>query len=502
MPRILACCLATAALALVPSTAGPAGKPLGAGKVVADVSQAPSTQRSPAESPLPPKKAIAEVSEAEEDEVRRKVAASAEAAAPAVEAPFKDAAEKKWRAASGRRIRSTRRASAFADEPRPRAPEPPPPKTHGHVPLGPPSASSRAAPVLDRRKFSTLKRPLRSYEPGSIHQAHVSREYAGGTRKYAQSMDLIGNTPLVDITSVCKPKHPDTVVLGKVEFFNPGYSMKDRIMANIFNKAEEEGKLRPGMTVVAASSGNTGCSVAMMCAIRGYKAVVITNDKCSEEKKAAIRAYGADLLISPPGACYMQMETDLADENPDWFSVDQYNNLDNPNGHYRSTGPEIYEQTDGEVTHFVAAGSTGGTISGIGTYLKEKKGDDVTIVLADPTGSVFKNYFKTGTLCAPKPFLVEGVGKNNIPGAMDFAVVDALVEVGDKDALKMCAKIARSTGLCVGGSSGLNVEACARLAEQSDEPLTIVTMLCDSGVKYLSKIFNEDWLAENDISID
>ncbi|KAH8043959.1 hypothetical protein JL722_14923 [Aureococcus anophagefferens] len=368
MPRILACCLATAALALVPSTAGPAGKPLGAGKVVADVSQAPSTQRSPAESPLPPKKAIAEVSEAEEDE------------------------------------------------------------------------------------------------------AHVSRKYAGGTRKYAQSMDLIGNTPLVDITSVCKPKHPDTVVLGKVEFFNPGYSMKDRIMANIFNKAEEEGKLRPGMTVVAASSGNTGCSVAMMCAIRGYKAVVITNDKCSEEKKAAIRAYGADLLISPPGACYMQMETDLADENPDWFSVDQYNNLDNPNGHYRSTGPEIYEQTDGERHRHVPQG---------------EEGDSVTIV------------FKTDASTRPKPFLVEGVGKNNIPGAMDFAVVDALVEVGDKDALKMCAKIARSTGLCVGGSSGLNVEACARLAEQSDEPLTIVTMLCDSGVKYLSKIFNEDWLAEN-----
>ncbi|KAH8097632.1 hypothetical protein JL720_529 [Aureococcus anophagefferens] len=494
MPRILACCLATAALALVPSTAGPAGKPLGAGKVVADVSQAPSTQRSPAESPLPPKKAIAEVSEAEEDEVRRKVAASAEAAAPAVEAPFKDAAEKKWRAQRRARIRSASRFRAFADEPRPARARTPAPKdsrprspraTFGFQQGG---AGPRPAKVL-------ALSGARSYEPGSIHQAHVSRKYAGGTRKYAQSMDLIGNTPLVDITSVCKPKHPDTVVLGKVEFFNPGYSMKDRIMANIFNKAEEEGKLRPGMTVVAASSGNTGCSVAMMCAIRGYKAVVITNDKCSEEKKAAIRAYGADLLISPPGACYMQMETDLADENPDWFSVDQYNNLDNPNGHYRSTGPEIYEQTDGEVTHFVAAGSTGGTISGIGTYLKEKKGDDVTIVLADPTGSVFKNYFKTGTLCAPKPFLVEGVGKNNIPGAMDFAVVDALVEVGDKDALKMCAKIARSTGLCVGGSSGLNVEACARLAEQSDEPLTIVTMLCDSGVKYLEDL-QRDWRGE------
>ena len=346
---------------------------------------------------------------------------------------------------------------------------------------------------METAKCEELKRPLRAYESGTIHKA------AG--RKYATSMDLIGNTPLVDITSVCAPKHPDTVILGKVEFFNPGYSMKDRIMANIFNKAEEEGRLEAGMTVVAASSGNTGCSVAMMCAIRGYKAVVITNEKCSEEKKAAIRAYGAELLISKPGQCYMQMEADLAEQNPGWFSVDQYNNLDNPNGHYKSTGPEIHAQTAGEVTHFVAAGSTGGTISGIGTYLKEQN-PDVTVVLADPTGSVFRNYFKTGTLDEPKPFLVEGVGKNNIPGAMDFAVVDAVVDVGDKEALQMCAKIARTTGLCVGGSSGLNVEACARLAEESAEPLTIVTMLCDSGVKYLSKIFNDDWLEEHDIKID
>ncbi|KAH8049257.1 hypothetical protein JL722_12058 [Aureococcus anophagefferens] len=413
---------------------GPRRKPLGAGKVVADVSQAPSTQRSPAESPLPPKKAIAEVSEAEEDEVRRKVAASAEAAAPAVEAPFKDAAEKKWRASVGRGSVRASRASAFADEPPPARARTPAPKdsrprspraTFGFQQGG---AGPRPAKVLGAQAAL-------GPTSGSIHQAHVSRKYAGGARKYAQSMDLIGNTPSSTSRPCASPSTRTRSCFGKVEFFNPGYSMKDRIMANIFNKAEEEGKLRPGMT-----------------------AVVITNDKCSEEKKAAIRAYGADLLISPPGACYMQMETDLAGENP--------------------TGSP-----------------------GIGTYLKEKKGDSVTIVLADPTGSVFKNYFKTGTLCAPKPFLVEGVGKNNIPGAMDFAVVDALVEVGDR-ALKMCAKIARSTGLCVGGSSGLNVEACARLAEQSDEPLTIVTMLCDSGVKYLSKIFNEDWLAENDISID
>ena len=313
--------------------------------------------------------------------------------------------------------------------------------------------------------------------------------------------------------------------------------MKDRITAHIFSKAEREGVLKEGMTVVAASSGNTGCSVAMMCAIKGYKAVVITNEKCSGEKRAAIKvrivsfscvisytrltqpfspnptptpptppqphptppqlqAYGAELIISDPDKCYMQMETDLAKANPAWFSVDQYNNLNNPEGHYRSTAPEIWRQTDGEVTHFVAAGSTGGTISGIGSYLKETK-PSVNIVLADPTGSVFKNYFKTGEIGEMKPFLVEGVGKNNIPGAMDFGVIDGIVDVNDKEAIRMCRTIASRTGLCVGGSSGLNVEACARIAEESDEPAVIVTMLCDSGIKYLSKMFNDEWLQEN-----
>jgi len=342
---------------------------------------------------------------------------------------------------------------------------------------------------VETDRCASLTTEPRTYSPESLSTKST---------KYATPMDLIGNTPLVDITAVCKPKNPNTVVLGKVEFFNPGYSMKDRIAANIFDKAEAEGKLKPGMTVVAASSGNTGCSVAMMCAIRGYEAIIITNKKCSEEKKAAIRAYGAELLISKPGECYMQMETDLAEANPDWFSVDQYNNLDNPEAHYATSGPEIYAQTCGEVTHFVAAGSTGGTVAGVGAYLKEQN-PEVTVILADPTGSCFKNYYKTGELEASVPFLVEGVGKDNIPGAMDFGVVDAVVDVDDRSALRMCATIARRTGLCCGGSSGLNVEAAARLAEASDEPLTIVTMLCDSGVKYLSKVYNDDWLRENNV---
>jgi cysteine synthase len=344
--------------------------------------------------------------------------------------------------------------------------------------------------VLDTEKCASLHTEPRKYANGVRAPAPKKR--------YATPMDLIGDTPLVDITAVCEPRHPDTVILGKVEFFNPGYSLKDRIAANIFDKAERQGRLTPGMTVVAASSGNTGCSVAMMCAIRGYKAVIITNGKCSEEKKAAIRAYGAELLVSKPGECYMQMETDLAEANPDWFSVDQYDNLDNPEAHYATSGPEIYAQTRGEVTHFVAAGSTGGTVAGVGAFLKEQD-PSIAVVLADPTGSVFKNYYKTGTLEKPTPFLVEGVGKDTIPKAIDFGVVDAVVEVDDKTALRMCSTIAKRTGLCCGGSSGLNVAACARLAAASDEPLTIVTMLCDSGVKYLSKIYNDAWLAEHHI---
>ena len=316
--------------------------------------------------------------------------------------------------------------------------------------------------------------------------------------EYPKALDLIGSTPLVDITNVCVPGHPNTKILGKCEFLNPGYSMKDRIIKNIFDMAEASGKLKPGMTVVAASSGNTGCSVALMCAIKGYKAVVITNKKCSEEKCASIRAYGAELIVSEDGKCYMEMETDLAKRNPNWFSVNQYDNLDNPAAHFKTTGPEIWDQTKGTVTHFVAAGSTGGTISGIGGYLKSKS-QDTTVVLADPLGSIFAGYKSNGKIGSSKSFLVEGVGKNNIPGAMNFDIIDSTITVTDRDAFKMCKTIASKTGLFVGGSSGLNVHAASEIARNSKEEITIVTMLCDLGVKYLSKVYNEDYLRENDL---
>lgn len=281
--------------------------------------------------------------------------------------------------------------------------------------------------------------------------------------------------------------------------YTAGFSHKDRIIRNILTKAEASGRLQPGCTVVGASSGNTGASCAMFCSMRGYDCVIITSPKCSKEKMDAIRAYGATLLISEPGQDYMQMEADLAEKNPTWFSVNQYANLDNPEAHHCTTGPEIFQQTCGTVTHFVMAGSTGGTISGVGSYLKSVK-PSTRVYLADPVGSVFTNYFRTGELGIGRKFLVEGVGKENIPGCLNFDVVDDVIPVSDSDAFAMCKTLARSEGLFVGGSAGLNVHAAVQLANTLEGPATIVTLLCDTGVKYLSKVFNESWLAENHVT--
>jgi len=310
--------------------------------------------------------------------------------------------------------------------------------------------------------------------------------------------DLIGDTPLIDLTSLANPKVPGVRVLGKAEFLNPGFSHKDRIVRSIFAKAEAAGKLKPGMTIVAASSGNTGASVAMISAMRGYECTIITNSKCSKEKCDSIKAYGARLMIAKEGQCYMQMETDLAQKNPDWFSVNQYDNLDNPEGHYTSTGPEIWAQTGGKVTHFVMGGSTGGTISGVGKYLKEQN-PAAKIILADPIGSIFTNYFKTGELGKGKSFLVEGVGKANIPGCLDFDVVDDVVQVSDVSSFSMCKKLAQKEGIMVGGSAGMNVHAAIEVANNLDESGTVVTLLCDLGIKYLSKVFNDEWCKEKGV---
>eukprot|EP00467_Chlorarachnion_reptans_P013006 CAMPEP_0114513844 /NCGR_PEP_ID=MMETSP0109-20121206/15814_1 /TAXON_ID=29199 /ORGANISM="Chlorarachnion reptans, Strain CCCM449" /LENGTH=405 /DNA_ID=CAMNT_0001693799 /DNA_START=273 /DNA_END=1490 /DNA_ORIENTATION=- len=313
--------------------------------------------------------------------------------------------------------------------------------------------------------------------------------------------DLIGGTPLIDLTELANPKVPGVKVLAKCEFMNPGYSIKDRIVWHIINEAEDQGKLKPGMTIVAASSGNTGASTAMVASMRGYKSIIITSPKCSKEKMDAIRAYGAKLIVTAPGLKpndpehYMNLETKLCSENPEYFGVNQYENDLNPLAHYETLGPEIWDQTDGTVTHFVAAGSTGGTLSGTAKYLKEKSGGNVKVIMADPIGSIFYDYFKTGVLNEPESFEVEGVGKENIPGAMDFGVIDDAIRVSDSDAFKMCHTLAQTEGVMAGGSGGLNVFAAIKIAnEATDQDTTVVTVLPDSGIKYLSKIYNPEWV--------
>eukprot|EP00656_Telonema_subtile_P024224 TRINITY_DN261_c0_g1_i7.p2 TRINITY_DN261_c0_g1~~TRINITY_DN261_c0_g1_i7.p2 ORF type:complete len:310 (+),score=78.97 TRINITY_DN261_c0_g1_i7:411-1340(+) len=298
---------------------------------------------------------------------------------------------------------------------------------------------------------------------------------------------------------------------------NPGLSIKDRIIKNILDQAEESGRLRPGMTVIAASSGNTGAAVAMMCAMRGYKAVVTTNKKCSAEKMNAIKAFGkhlhpwchrtgAELIVTADGVDpdspehYMNVPAVYTSQEPTkYFDIDQYENQRNPEAYYKSLGPEIWDQTAGTVTHFVAAASTGGTVSGCGRYLKEQN-PAVHVVMPDPVGSIFKLFYETGQHQNAEKYLVEGVGKDSIPGALDFKVVDEVMVFSDQDAFGMCHRMATTEGVLAGGSAGLNVCAAVAIANRATEPCVIVTILCDSGVKYLSKVYNPEYLEQNNIS--
>ncbi|KNC87651.1 hypothetical protein SARC_00222 [Sphaeroforma arctica JP610] len=329
--------------------------------------------------------------------------------------------------------------------------------------------------------------------------------------KICRYRELVADTPMVDLTHlVAKDANSELAnsnvrVFAKVEFLNPGFSIKDRIVQNILNKAEDEGKLKKGMIAVAASSGNTGASTAMMCAMRGYECIITTSPKCSKEKMDAIKAYGAKLLVSEPGVeegdpkHYIEMARLMALEDPElYFDIDQYDTLSNPEGHFLTLGPEIWQQTNGLVTHFVAAGSTGGTISGTAKYLKQQN-PEVKAVLADPVGSIFTEYFKKGSYGKPKDFLVEGVGKGTIPGAMNFDIIDDVIPVNDQEAFDTCFRLSRKEGICAGGSSGLNVFASLQLAASLDPntPAVIVTVLPDLGVKYLSKFYNDEWLTEN-----
>ena len=352
-----------------------------------------------------------------------------------------------------------------------------------------------------KSKKDTAVRPMSAVAGREEPLTAMSREQVNaGVALSGGYTRSIGNTPMVELKSLSP--NPLVKIYLKCEFMNPGYSIKDRIAEHILNKAEASGKLKPGGTVVAASSGNTAAAFAMLCAARNYKAVVITNTKCSKEKIDAMRAYGAETIVTRSGVPpdhpehYQNVEDRLVEENPGWLGVNQYDNPLNPEAYYNTLAPEIWDQTAGQVTHFFAAASTGGTVSGIGKYLKERN-PDIQVVCPDPVGSIFYEFYTKGTTDNGKSFQVEGVGKDSLPANMNFQVIDKMLPVHDVDAFKMCRRLSENEGLVCGGSTGLNVHAAVEYARTLTEPATIVCIAPDSGIKYLSKIFNDEWLSEN-----
>lgn len=309
----------------------------------------------------------------------------------------------------------------------------------------------------------------------------------------------IGNTPLVKLEKISPNKH--ITILAKCEFMNPSGSIKDRIVEYIIKDAEKSGLLKPGGTIVENTSGNTGAAIAMIAAIKGYKAILTMPDKVSQEKQNALKAFGAEIIVTPTSAPpdspdhYVNMAKRIAAETPNSFRIDQYDNPKNPEAHYCTTGPEIWQQTEGQCDIFIASGSTGGTISGIGKFLKEKN-PRIQIVMPDPKGSIYYDYFKTGKI--PQSgncnYFVEGVGEDHLAKAMDFAVLDDIIPFTDQDAFLTARRLAREEGILAGGSAGANVWAALKIAQQLDKPTTIVTVLPDSGIKYLSKVYNDEWM--------
>ena len=305
-------------------------------------------------------------------------------------------------------------------------------------------------------------------------------------------LDAMGNTPLVRLDRVARSVQP--TVLAKLEMLNPGGSVKDRIGIRMIEAAEREGLLKPGGTIVEPTSGNTGHGLAIAAAIRGYKCIFVMPDKMSQEKIGLLRAYGAEVIITPTAVppdspeSYYRVADRLAEEIPGAFQPNQYWNPQNPQTHYETTGPEIWDQTDGTVDVFVAGVGTGGTISGVGRYLKERN-PNIMVVGADPEGSVYSGD-------QPRPYLVEGIGEDFWPGTFDPAVVDRYVKVGDRDSFLTARAVTRQEGILVGGSCGTAVFAALQVAREFAADTTVVVLLPDTGRGYLSKVYSESWMLQ------
>lgn len=318
---------------------------------------------------------------------------------------------------------------------------------------------------------------------------------------YNNILETIGNTPLVKLNKLTK--NVDATILAKVETTNPGNSVKDRMAVKMIEDAEAKGLLQPGGTVIEGTSGNTGMGLALACIVKGYKLICVLNDKQSKEKMDILRAVGAEVVVCPTAVepsdprSYYSVAKRLASEIPNSWYVNQYDNLSNRQAHYEQTGPEIWEQTEGKITHFVVGVGTGGTISGVGKYLKEKN-PNIKIWGIDTYGSVFKKYKETGVFDENEiyPYITEGIGEDILPANVDFDIIDRFEKVTDKDAAIYTRKLAREEGVFVGNSAGAAIKGVLQLADELKPDDVVVVLFHDHGSRYVGKIFNDDWMRE------
>lgn len=324
---------------------------------------------------------------------------------------------------------------------------------------------------------------------------------ARNVQPYDSIVGVIGWTPLIRLGRTAKGIR--TPIYGKAEFMNPGGSLKDRVGPAIIEAAERDGQLRAGGTIVEGTSGNTGVGLAIAAATKGYRCVFTISDKMSQEKVRLLKAFGAEVIVTPAAVPpdhpdnYVEVAKRIARETPNAVLANQFYNQANPDAHYRTTGPEIWQQTEGRVTHYVSAAGTGGNISGVGRYLKEQN-PSVRVIGGDPVGSILRVYSETGTKGDAAPYKVEGIGQDKIPGTLDMSVVDEWRSVDDRTAFALARRLTREEGLFVGGSSGLIAHVALEVARELDDPdACVVFILCDTGERYLSKLYNDEWLREN-----